>query len=353
MKALILSGGTGTRLRPLTYSGAKQLLPVANKPILFYIIEKIVDAGVDDIGIIVGDTCDEIRSAVGEGGKWEVRITYIYQPQPKGLAHAVKTASDFLGGEEFIMVLGDNLFSMELKYVIRDFNSKKVNAQIVLHISEDPSRYGVAVVGREGVIRLVEKPKDPPSNLIITGIYVFDHTIFDAIDKTKPSDRGELEITDAIQKLIDTGGSVGYTLTEGWWKDTGCLEDLLEANRLVLNDIKPETGSIQNRDTVINGTVRAENDVAVTGSLLQGPVVIGHNVSIRNCRIGPYSSIGDNTVLSNCSIENSILIGNTEITGTQKPISASLIGKNARIEDKGEKLDAMTFFIGSDCKIII
>ena len=213
MKALILSGGSGVRLRPLTYSGAKQLLPVANKPILFYIIEKIAKVGIRDIGIIVGDTFEEVEAAVGSGELWGVDITFIRQSEPLGLAHAVKIAADFLRPDDFIMILGDNLFQMDLTGVITDFRTKAVNSMIVLHESDNPSQYGVAVVDRDCVIRLVEKPKDPPGNLIITGIYIFDDSIFDAIEKTVPSQRGELEITDAIQVLVNTGGQVGYCLT--------------------------------------------------------------------------------------------------------------------------------------------
>lgn len=355
MKALILSGGSGIRLRPFTYTGAKQLLPVANKPILFYIIKKIAEAGIDDIGIVVGDTSEEIKSAVGNGELWGVRITYIYQSKPLGLAHAVKTAAGFIGSEDFIMVLGDNLFQMDLGDVIEDFHTKAVNAMLVLHISENPSQYGVAVIGRERVIRLEEKPENPSSNLIITGIYVLDNTIFDAIDRTVPSKRGELEITDAIQVLIDSGGEVGYCLTEGWWKDTGSLEDLLEANRLVLNDIGDvclDIGRVENNGSLLDGMIMAGENVVITDSILEGPIVLGNNISIKGCRLGPYTTVGDNVTLLSCQIRNSIILEGSSISDQDRIITSSLIGKNTNIRLGGEQ-KTMTFFVGSDSIIIL
>lgn len=353
MKALILSGGTGTRLRPMTYSGAKQLLPVANKPILFYIIEKIADAGINDIGIIVGDTCAEIESAVGDGSIWDVNVTYIYQPLPQGLAHAVKIAADFLKDEDFIMILGDNLFQMDLKDIIKEFNNRPGNALLLLHKSENPSNYGVAVVNGENIIRLLEKPKEPPSNLIITGIYIFDHSIFAAIDKTVPSDRGELEITDAIQKLIDTGGSVRYILTQGWWKDTGSFEDILEANRLVLEKMESESDTLQSSSSILEEPLRAGNNVVISDSILYGPIVLGSNISITGCRLGPFMSIGDNASISGCAIENSIILEGSVINNLNKKITSSLIGKNTRIEATGDEKQTMCFYIGNDSKILL
>lgn len=362
MKALILSGGTGTRLRPLTYSNAKQLLPVANKPILFYIIEKIVGAGITDIGIIVGDTHMDIESAVGNGSLWGADVTYIYQPRPLGLAHAVKTAAGFLRDEDFLMILGDNLFQMELSAIIKEFNGKTFNALIVLYKSDHPSKYGVAVVEGEHVVRLVEKPKIPPSNLIVTGIYIFDHSIFAAIDKTEPSARGELEITDAIQKLLETGGSVVYRLTEGWWKDTGSLEDILEANRLVLGKIEPGcmgeqlTESTASPGCILEGLIRTGRNVSVSDSILKGPVVLGSNISISGCRIGPFTAVGDNASLSGSGIENSIVLEGCSIKNINGTISSSLIGINSRIEGiepiSGDEQQKICFFIGNDSKII-
>jgi glucose-1-phosphate thymidylyltransferase len=372
MKALILSGGTGTRFRPFTYSGAKQLMPAANKPILLHIIEKTVRTGIKEIGIIVGENHSEIESAVGDGETWGVKVTYICQHRPLGLAHAVKTAADFLEDDAFMMILGDNLFQMELKDVIHDFYKKPVNALIMLHVSEDPSRYGVAVINRERVVRLVEKPAVPPSNLIITGIYVFDNTIINAIDQTLPSARGELEITDAIQKLIDLGGVVGYALTEGWWKDTGTIEDFLEANRLIMDDIGKDAGAKGKEPEMINsaknGLVLAGENTRISDSNLLGPVVLGSNVSINGCRLGPYAAVGDNCVLNGCNIDNTVIMEGARIINLEGRISASLIGKHVVIEnrstDKAHDLPGVTAFsadnatstylcIGDDSKIIL
>jgi glucose-1-phosphate thymidylyltransferase len=374
MKALILSGGTGTRLRPLTYSNAKQLLPVANKPILFYIIEKIVSAGITDIGIIVGDTHKDIEAAVGNGSQWGIDVAYICQPEPLGLAHAVKTAAGFLKDEDFLMILGDNLFQMELGAVIKEFSEKAVNALIVLHESDNPSKYGVAVVDGEHVLQLVEKPKIPPSNLIITGIYLFNHSIFAAIDRTVPSPRGELEITDAIQKLLDMGGSVAYKLTEGWWKDTGSLEDILEANRLVLG--KPVSGSMGEQMTqstispgcILEGQIQAGSNVSILDSSLKGPIILGSDISIKGCQLGPFIAVGDHAELSGCKIEDSIILEGCIIRNISQTITSSLIGKGSRIEGWGgasegasgevpervpeDKLQKICFFIGNDSKII-
>ncbi|NLK86282.1 MAG: glucose-1-phosphate thymidylyltransferase [Clostridiaceae bacterium] len=366
MKALILSGGSGTRFRPFTYSGAKQLLPAANRPILFHIIDKLARTEIKDIGIIVGDNHCEIELAVGDGKAWNVAITYIYQPQPLGLAHAVKTAADFLQDAPFIMILGDNLFRMELTDVIRDYYKKPVNSLILLHISEDPSRYGVAVINRERVVHLVEKPAVPPSNLIITGIYIFDHTIMDAIDHTIPSARGELEITDAIQKQIELGGVVGYALTEGWWKDTGSIDDFLEANRLIMDDIKTDSDSVcstgrepKMNDSTKQGIVLAGEDVLISDSHLSGPVVLGSHVSITGCHLGPYTVIGDNCVLAGCDIDNSVIMEGARITNLKGRISASLIGKHTVIEKQdSEQIQApdreysIYLCIGDDSKII-
>lgn len=360
MKALVLSGGSGTRFRPFTYSGAKQLLPAANRPILLHIIDKIARTGIKEIGIIVGDTHREIESAVGDGKTWGVEVTYIHQPRPLGLAHAVKTASEFLKDDTFLMILGDNLFQMELTDVIRDFYKKPVNALILLHISDDPSRYGVAVIDRERVVRLVEKPAVPPSNLIITGIYVFDHTIMNAIDHTVPSARGELEITDAIQKMIDLGGTVGCTLNEGWWKDTGSIEDFLEANRLVMDDLANDAApAVKDKEPELTGStqqgmVTAGENVRIADSHLVGPVVLGSNISITGCRLGPYTTVGDNCVLTGCNIDNSVIMEGARMINLEGRVTASLVGKHAVVEKQEPGQDpAMNIYIGDDSKIIL
>lgn len=341
MKALILSGGTGTRLRPLTYTNPKQLIPVANKPILFYIIEKVARAGISDIGIIVGNTSDEIKAAVGNGDQWNVNITYIHQPDPLGLAHAVKTASSFLGDSDFLMILGDNLFHMELDILIDDFYQNHSNASILLHRVENPSQFGVAVVENGQIVRLVEKPKEFISDLIITGIYIFDQSIFPAIDKIKPSQRGELEITDAIQKLLDTGGKVTYELTKGWWKDTGKLCDILEANRLILEEV----------DTMPEG--QSKSDAVIKNSTIQCPAIIGNNSTIIGSIIGPHTSIGSNVTIENCQIEDSIVLRDTTVKNVSYKIIKSLIGKNSVIEGRNGEVPAISLFVGDHCEVII
>lgn len=340
LKALILSGGTGTRLRPLTYTNPKQLIPVANKPILFYIIEKVARAGISDIGIITGNTYEEIKAAVGNGDRWNVNITYIYQPNPLGLAHAVKTASPFLQDSNFLMILGDNLFHMELDILIDDFYKNHSNASILLHRVENPSQFGVAVVQNGHIVKLVEKPKEFISDLIITGIYIFDKSIFPAIDKIKPSLRGELEITDAIQKLLDTGGKVTYELTKGWWKDTGKLHDVLEANRLIMDDAAA-------------APKKPGSNITIENSILREPVILGDNSTIIGSTIGPYTSIGSNVRVENCQIEDSILLKDTTMKNVGPKISKSLIGKNSVIEGQNDEVPAINLLVGDCCKVIL
>jgi len=340
MKALILSGGTGTRLRPLTYSTAKQLIPLANKPILFYLIEKLRKTGITDIGIIVGDTREEVIKAVGNGEKWDVNIDFIYQSHSLGLGHAVLTASEYLGESDFLMVLGDNMLSMDLDIIIRNFYSSQANTTILLHRVQNPAQYGVAVVEDGCISRLVEKPQEYVSDLILTGVYVFDQSIFPAIEKTIPSARGELEITDAIQKQLEQGGRVTYELNKGWWKDTGKLEDLLEANRLILNEMESE------------GKVQIGKNVVIQNSIIREPVHIEEDVSITDSCIGPYTSIGRGVTIKECEIDNCIILDGAELENINKRISKSLIGKNVSIKSGiSERPFTSSFFVGDHCQI--
>ncbi len=366
MKALILSGGSGTRLRPLTYTTAKQLLPLAKKPILFHIIEKIVKVGINEIGIIVGDTHEEVKRAVGNGELWNVNITYIHQSSPMGLAHAVNMAKDFICEDDFIMVLGDNIFNMELDKFINNFYSsrsfnpnniatdkqKPVNSSLLLYKVNNPSQYGVAVIEDKYIVKLVEKPKEFISDLIITGIYIFDKSIFSAIENTNPSPRGELEITDAIQKQIEMGGKVTYELIEGWWKDTGKLEDMLEANRLILSEIKADYKTVYNNqiDSKLEGTILLDENVVIENSNIIGPVAISEGAIIVNSSIGPNTSIGKGVKLDRCEIENSIILDNAEITNINKRISASIIGKDVKIKSL-EESNSISLLIGDSCEI--
>jgi glucose-1-phosphate thymidylyltransferase len=298
MKGLILSGGRGTRLRPITYTSAKQLVPVANKPILFYGIEALAASGIRQIGIVVGDTHQEIRDAVGDGGRWGVQVTYIQQEAPLGLAHAVLTAEPFLGADSFCMYLGDNLILEPLAPLVERFRSAKPNSQILLARVPDPTQFGVAELSGDKVKRLVEKPKVPPSDLALVGVYMFDANIFRAAKAIKPSGRGELEITDAIQWLIDSGHTVRPHVIEGWWKDTGKLEDMLEANRIILDTLAPRReGTVT--DSEIHGKVVVEASARILHSTVRGPAVIGRGAvtarwSTRSCsrdRASPMSEV--------------------------------------------------------------
>ncbi|HIC94631.1 MAG TPA: glucose-1-phosphate thymidylyltransferase, partial [Anaerolineae bacterium] len=300
MKGLILSGGKGTRLRPITYTSAKQLVPVANRPVLFRVLDAVTEAGITDIGIVVGDTAEEIKAAVGDGSRWGARITYIRQEAPLGLAHAVKISQDYLGRDRFVMFLGDNVIEGGIASLVEQFAASDWNAQIVLKRVEDPRRFGVAELRDGRVVRLVEKPKEPPSDLALVGIYMFDHHIFEAVNAIEPSWRGELEITDAIQYLIDKGYKVYPYIHEGWWIDTGKMEDMLEANRLILETIEPRVEGFVDSDSRVNGKVVIEKDAEIIRSTVRGPAIIGERTRVVNAYIGPYTSIYHDCLIADC-----------------------------------------------------
>jgi glucose-1-phosphate thymidylyltransferase len=354
MKALILSGGKGTRLRPLTYTGAKQLVPVANKPILWYGIESIVAAGVTDIGIIISpETGGEIREKTGNGEQFGANITYILQDKPLGLAHAVKIAQPFLGDSPFIMYLGDNLVQDPLHEFIAAFKEHQDAAFILLRKVSNPSAFGVAKINEQGqVIQLIEKPKDPPSNLALVGIYLFTSSIHEAIASIQPSARGELEITDAIQALINTQKTVESKQLQGWWLDTGKKDDLLEANRIILDtcldiDLK---GQIDEKSQVI-GRIQIGKNSAIINSTIRGPVVIGENCHIENCFIGPYSSIADGVKLIDADLEHSVILHNAQILGIEQRIVDSVVGQRAKLTVAPQRPKALRFMIGDDSQI--
>jgi glucose-1-phosphate thymidylyltransferase len=349
MKGLILSGGKGTRLRPLTYTSAKQLVPVANKPVLFFGIESIVAAGITDIGIIVGETGDEIRAAVGDGSRFGARVTYIDQPEPLGLAHAVLVARDFLADDPFVMYLGDNLIAGGIASLVDEFRELGCNAEILLAEVPNPEQFGVAELNADGKVqRLVEKPREPQSNLALVGVYMFDATIHESVDRIRPSARGELEITDAIQDLVDRGLDVHPHIVRGWWKDTGKLDDMLEANRIVLEQLTaPRRGTV-GEGGVIEGRVELGEDVVVRHSLIRGPVVIGDGVVIEDTFVGPYTSIGDGCKLASCEIENSIVLAGSEIRNVPLRIDGSLIGRNVTITRTDSKPKAYRFMVGDN-----
>ena len=354
MKAIILSGGKGTRLRPLTYTGAKQLVPVANKPILWYGIESIVAAGITEIGIIISpETGGEVEAKTGNGDRFGAKITYIRQDEPLGLAHAVKVAQPFLGDAPFVMYLGDNLVETELDRFVDKFKSKQLDALTLLCEVENPTAFGVAKVDGQGnVLELVEKPKNPPSNLALVGVYLFSPEIHNAIANIKPSARGELEITDAIQYLIDKKQKVDSFKLSGWWLDTGKKDDLLAANQIILDTCLESTheGNID-ADSKISGRVHVGVDSQVINSMIRGPVTIGKNCRIENCFIGPYSSIADNTTLIDIDIEHSVILQGATLEGIDSRIVDSLIGERAHLKAAPKRPKALRFMIGDDSQI--
>lgn len=333
MKGLILSGGKGTRLYPLTYTSAKQLIPVANKPVLFRVIEAIRDAGITDVGIVVGDTADDIREAVARGGRWGVEVTYIEQASPKGLAHAVKISEDFLAGDRFVMFLGDNVIEGGISPLIAEFAESEWNSQIVLTRVEHPEQYGVAELDDRGrITRLVEKPKNPPSDLALVGIYMFDSSIIEAVNAITPSWRGELEITDSIQWLVDHGRSVHPYVHRGWWIDTGRPGDMLEANDLVLEELDYRIDGYVDRDSKVGRRVTVEKGAEIINSVVRGPSIIGEDTRIINSYIGPFTSIYHHVTVEDSEIEHSMVLEYSHIIDINARIQDSLIGRYASIK---------------------
>ena len=339
MKALILSGGEGTRLRPITHTSAKQLIPVANVPILFYGLQAIRDAGIREVGIVVGSTADEIRAACGDGSDWDVEITYIEQDAPRGHAHAVLVSRDFLRDDDFVMYLGDNVLIEGITGFVQEFERHKPNAQIFLAKVREPERFGVAVLDGDRVVNLVEKPKEPISDLALVGVYLFDHTIHDAIDTIEPSWRGELEITDSIQALIDAGRTVRPEMVGGWWKDTGKLEDLLEANRMMLSIVEPRIDGEVDGESSLVGAVVVEKGAKVSRSVIRGPAVIGQDTIVEDSLIGPNASIYYGCAVSGSQIEDSIIMERCHIEDV-RGLSQSLLGKDVEVR-RGKTPPAM------------
>lgn len=351
MKGLILSGGKGTRLRPLTYTQAKQLIPVANKPVLFYGIEALKDAGISEIGIIVGDTKEEIQQATGNGSRWDLNITYIEQDAPLGLAHAVKISEEFLRGEPFVMYLGDNILKSGITSLVEEFQQKKPNSLILLTEVPNPQMFGVAELEGGRVVKLVEKPKKPASNLALVGVYMFDAHIFKAVKAIKPSWRNELEITDAIQYLLEHGYEVQSHVVTGWWKDTGKIEDILEANRLILETISGSNQGNVDDTSRINGQVVIEQGVVVKNSIIRGPAIIGENSEIADSYIGPFTSIQNNCKIIHTEIENSIVLEKSEIVEVGSRIDESLIGREVKIFKCPPKPSVYRFMVGDKSEI--
>lgn len=351
MKGLILSGGKGTRLRPLTFTQAKQLVPVANKPVLFYGIEAMKEAGIREIGIVVGDTKDEIKEAVGEGSRWDVRISYIEQEAPLGLAHAVKISEEFLGKEPFVMYLGDNILKSGIKSLVEEFEGEKPNSLILLTPVPNAQMFGVAELKDGKVVRLVEKPKEPKSNLALVGVYMFDDNIFEAVNAIKPSWRNELEITDAIQYLVDHGYKVHPHIVTGWWKDTGKIEDILEANRLILESIEGKIEGEVDEASRINGQVIVEKGTLIKCSIIRGPAIIGKNCEIVDSYIGPFTSIQRNCRIIRTELEHSIVLEKSEIQDVGGRIDESLIGREVKIFKCPPKPSVFRFMVGDKSEI--
>jgi len=347
-----LSGGKGTRLRPITHTSAKQLVPVANKPILFFGLEAMRAAGIREVGIVVGDTHREIRDAVGDGSRFGVQATYIQQEAPLGLAHAVQVSQDFLRDSPFVMYLGDNLILDGITDLVHGFQGGNADAQILLAHVPNPSSFGVAELDAAGhVVRLEEKPKVPKSDLALVGVYMFNPVIFDAVHAIRPSARGELEITDAIQWLIDHGKRVQSLVIRGWWKDTGKLEDMLEANRMVLSGALRRIEGQVDAESSVEGNVVVEAGARIERSVLRGPLVVGAGTVVRASYIGPFTSIGPQCRIEDSEIEHSIVLEASVIEGIGGRIESSLLGRNVRIARSGLRPKAYKFMVGDNSEI--
>jgi glucose-1-phosphate thymidylyltransferase len=352
LKGLILSGGRGTRLRPITFTSAKQLVPVANKPVLFYGIEAMAEAGISEIGIIIApETGGEIREAAGDGSQFGVRIEYIVQDEPAGLAHAVLTAEPFLGTSPFVMYLGDNLLQGGMRDLVQDFREHAPEALILLTPVPDPQNYGVAELGGDGsVVRLVEKPPNPATDLALVGVYMFTPQIHEAARAIEPSARGELEITDAIQWLVDSGKRVEPHVVRGWWKDTGRLDDMLEANRLILDTVVRRVDGVLD-DAQVDGRVVVESGALLERATVRGPAVIGEGAVVRDAYIGPYTAVGRNCVIERAEVEHSILLEGSSVRNLDGRMESSLLGRDVAISRGDRQPRAYRFMVGDKSEI--
>lgn len=352
MKGLILAGGSGRRLRPITHKTAKQLVPIANKPILHYVIEDLVGVGITDLGIVVGDTAKEIEKSVGDGSQWNADITYIHQEEPLGLAHAVLIAESFLGQEKFVMYLGDNMFEDSLHEVVEDFESSSTNARLLLAKVDNPQAFGVAELDEQGAIKgLEEKPENPKSDLALVGVYLFDSTIHRAVKAIEPSDRGELEITDAIQWMIDEESNIEQRTLKGWWIDAGKKDPLLLCNELILEKIETLHLSQIGETVTLKGEVVSGENVEIIDSNIQGPVVIGSGVRIERSDIGPYVSIGDECKIEDSSVERSVLMEKSYVSGVTQ-LTKSVLGREVEINGKeSESQEPTSVMLGDRTKV--
>jgi len=365
MKGLILAGGAGTRLRPITHTSAKQLVPIANKPILFYVVEQMAAARIKDIGVIVGDTHAEVEAALGDGSAFGVDVTYIPQESPLGLAHCGLIARDFLGDDDFVMYLGDNMLEQDLRVIVDRFEAMREPqlhldgaqprpvARILLARVDEPRQFGVAELDKYGeIVRLVEKPADPPSDLALTGVYVFDKTVHEAIASITPSARGELEITDAIQWLLDHGHGVGHEILQGWWIDTGKKDPLLDCNRLVLDTITSRVDGTVDADSKVEGRVVIETGACLVRSTVRGPAVVGSDTVLVDTYVGPYTSIGAGCELRDAEIEHSVVLDRTRIVGVCR-IRDSLLGREVEVMRSDARPQASRLMLGDHSRVEI
>jgi glucose-1-phosphate thymidylyltransferase len=351
LKGLILSGGKGTRLRPITHTSAKQLVPVANKPVLFYAIEAMAAAGIEQVGIIIApETGEEIRRAAGDGSRFGVELTYILQDEPAGLAHAVLTAEPYLGDSPFVMYLGDNLLQGGIEDLVASFREHQPDALILLTPVPDPQSYGVAELSEGKVVRLVEKPPEPRTNLALVGVYMFTSSVHAAAKAIEPSARGELEITDAIQHLVDQGRRVEPHIVKGWWKDTGRLDDMLAANRLVLDTIQTRVEG-ELIDSQVDGRVVIEAGARLERSSVRGPAIIGAGARLTDCYIGPYTAVGERCEISGAEVEHSILLAQSVVRGLDGRMESSLLGHNVKVGRDDRQPRAFRFMVGDNSEI--
>jgi glucose-1-phosphate thymidylyltransferase len=351
MKGLVLSGGLGTRLRPLTYTGAKQLVPIANKPVLYYALEDLVEAGITDIAVVVGDTGAQIREAVGDGSRFGARVTYLEQDAPRGIAHGIAIAREFLGDDSFVLFLGDNFLREGIVPFVEAFRRGEANAQILLYRVRTPQDFGVAELQDGVIVRVVEKPKDPPSDLAVIGIYMFDHHVHEVVDQLQPSARGELEITDTIQGLIDRGRRVVPQVVSGWWIDTGKKDDMLEANRLILETLERDVAGTVDAASQVHGKVVIAETTSVHNSVIRGPAIIGPGTRLHDAYVGPFTSIDHDCLIQECEIEHSIVLEGARLLDVPGRIEDSLIGRHVEILRSPHKPKAYKLMLGDFSRV--
>ncbi len=353
MKALITAGGKGTRLRPLTHTQNKHLIPIANKPILHYALDKVAAAGIKEVGITTHQAGNEVKEALGNGERWGLHITYIPQEEPLGLAHVVKISQKFIGDEPFIFYLGDNMVVGGLDKFISAFNQEKSNCHLTLSRVKDPERFGVPELKNNRIVAIEEKPAHPKSAYAVSGIYIYDHSIFEAVNNIKPSARGELEISDAHQYLLDHGYAISYSEITGWWKDTGKPEDILEANRLILEHTQNRLAGSVDKLSLVTGEVVLEEGAKIINSVVRGPIVIGKNTIIDHSFIGPFTSIGDDCIIRKSEVEFSIVLNHCEINDVGVRIESSLLGAGARVVKATTRPKTHRFIVGDQSLIEI